>query len=147
MSVMARPAIFSPGGGVGGGVGGGLFVDHKKGEIPELKNLLRDSAVDKNPKQKRAVMELEATLRGQPFGASKINYLMLMMRDPQVHYHVLPRYLEDREFDGVIFSDEPGPPVLSRVARLGGHTLAKLQRLLIDNWHIEDDGGEATPKL
>ena len=54
---MARPAIFSPGGGVGGGVGGGLFVDHKKGEIPELKNLLRDSAVDKNPKQKRAVME------------------------------------------------------------------------------------------
>ena len=55
--MMARPAIFSPGGGVGGGVGGGLFVDHKKGEIPELKNLLRDSAVDKNPKQKRAVME------------------------------------------------------------------------------------------
>jgi diadenosine tetraphosphate (Ap4A) HIT family hydrolase len=97
--------------------------------------------------QKRAVMELEATLRGLPFGASKINYLMLMMRDPQVHYHVLPRYLEDREFDGVTFSDEPGPPVLSRVARLGGHTLAKLQRLLIDNWHIEDDGGEATPKL
>ena len=55
--MMARPAIFSPGGGVGGGVGGGLFVDHKKGEIPELKSLLRDSAVDKNPKQKRAVME------------------------------------------------------------------------------------------
>jgi AP-4 complex subunit beta-1 len=39
------------------GGGGGLFVDHKKGEIPELKNLLRDSAVDKDPKHKRAVME------------------------------------------------------------------------------------------
>jgi hypothetical protein len=37
--------------------GGGLFVDHKKGEIPELKNLLRDSAVDKDPKAKRAIME------------------------------------------------------------------------------------------
>jgi vesicle coat complex subunit len=37
--------------------GGGLFVDHKKGEIPELKNLLRDSAIDKDPKQKRAIME------------------------------------------------------------------------------------------
>jgi AP-4 complex subunit beta-1 len=36
---------------------GGLFVDHKKGEIPELKNLLRDSSVDKDPKMKRAVME------------------------------------------------------------------------------------------
>jgi vesicle coat complex subunit len=32
-------------------------VDHKKGEIPELKNLLRDSSVDKDPKFKRAVME------------------------------------------------------------------------------------------
>ena len=38
-------------------VSGGLFVDHKKGEIPELKNLLRDSAVDKDPKAKRAIME------------------------------------------------------------------------------------------
>jgi len=37
--------------------GGGLFVDYKKGEIPELKNLLRDSAVDKDPKTKRALME------------------------------------------------------------------------------------------
>ena len=32
-------------------------MDHKKGEIPELKNLLRDSSVDKDPKMKRAVME------------------------------------------------------------------------------------------
>jgi hypothetical protein len=44
---MAPPAVGS----------GGLFVDHKKGEIPELKNLLRDSAIDKDPKAKRAVME------------------------------------------------------------------------------------------
>ncbi|KAJ1481640.1 armadillo-type protein, partial [Baffinella frigidus] len=37
--------------------GGGLFVDHKKGEIPELKAALRDPAVAKNPKQQRATME------------------------------------------------------------------------------------------
>eukprot|EP00286_Rhodomonas_abbreviata_P030069 CAMPEP_0181301436 /NCGR_PEP_ID=MMETSP1101-20121128/7424_1 /TAXON_ID=46948 /ORGANISM="Rhodomonas abbreviata, Strain Caron Lab Isolate" /LENGTH=621 /DNA_ID=CAMNT_0023406743 /DNA_START=76 /DNA_END=1937 /DNA_ORIENTATION=- len=41
----------------GGGGGGGLFVDHKKGEIQEIKGLLRDSSVDKDPKQKRAIME------------------------------------------------------------------------------------------
>lgn len=35
----------------------GLFVDHKKGEIPEIKQLLRDSSVDKDPKQKRSIME------------------------------------------------------------------------------------------
>ena len=72
---------------------------------------------------------------------------MLMMRDPQVHYHVLPRYLEDREFDGVTFLDEPGPPALSRVTQLGEHTLAKLQRLLIDNWYVVADSGVAQPKL
>ncbi|EKX50381.1 Adaptor protein complex 4 subunit beta [Guillardia theta CCMP2712] len=36
---------------------GGLFVDHKKGEVTEMKNKLRDSSIDKDPKQKRAIME------------------------------------------------------------------------------------------
>jgi len=48
MPPLTTPALVS---------GGGLFVDYKKGEIPELKNLLRDSAVDKDPKTKRALME------------------------------------------------------------------------------------------
>src|SRR4051812_19916096 len=33
----------------------------------------------------------------------KINYLMLMMMDPNVHFHVIPRYSEPRQWDGVEF--------------------------------------------
>ena len=45
----------------------------------------------------------------------KVNYLMLMMVDPHVHFHVLPRYGEPRSFSGESFPDEgwPGPPDLS----------------------------------
>jgi diadenosine tetraphosphate (Ap4A) HIT family hydrolase len=46
----------------------------------------------------------------------KINYLMLMMVDPDVHFHVIPRYEGNREMDGVTVSDVgwPGPPRLDQ---------------------------------
>ncbi len=42
----------------------------------------------------------------------RINYLMLMMVDPHVHFHVLPRYAKAQRFDGIHFADPgwPGPP-------------------------------------
>lgn len=45
----------------------------------------------------------------------RINYLMLMMVDPHVHFHVLPRYGGDRRFAGVSFPDGgwPGLPDLA----------------------------------
>jgi diadenosine tetraphosphate (Ap4A) HIT family hydrolase len=45
----------------------------------------------------------------------RINYLMLMMVDPDVHFHVLPRYSEIQEFSGIKFPDPgwPGMPDLS----------------------------------
>ena len=44
----------------------------------------------------------------------RINYLMLMMVDPDVHFHVIPRYAEARSFEGQAYADAgwPGPPVL-----------------------------------
>ena len=55
----------------------------------------------------------EATL-GRLFAYQRINYLMLMMVDPDVHFHVLPRYAEPRAFEGVDCTDPgwPGPPRL-----------------------------------
>jgi len=41
----------------------------------------------------------------------KINYLMLMMVDPHVHMHVIPRYSKPREFEDVSFSDTGWPAV------------------------------------
>jgi diadenosine tetraphosphate (Ap4A) HIT family hydrolase len=44
----------------------------------------------------------------------KINYLMLMMVDPDVHFHVVPRYGSTRTFEAAEFPDAgwPGPPQL-----------------------------------
>lgn len=52
---------------------------------------------------------------------AKINYLMLMMVDPQVHFHVIPRYDGQREFNGVAFEDAGWPklPDLGSAHALG----------------------------
>jgi diadenosine tetraphosphate (Ap4A) HIT family hydrolase len=57
----------------------------------------------------------------EAFRFDRINYLMLMMVDPDVHFHVLPRYEKEREFAGQRFVDRswPGPPDLSQVRELG----------------------------
>lgn len=48
------------------------------------------------------------------FRNDKINYLMLMMVDPHVHFHVLPRYASPPRFAGRDWPDSswPGPPSL-----------------------------------
>lgn len=50
----------------------------------------------------------------------KINYLMLMMVDPHVHFHVLPRYDGVRSFAGTDFPDLgwPAPPRLDKAPDL-----------------------------
>lgn len=51
---------------------------------------------------------LEFALK-KAFNYDKINYLALMMKDPQVHFHVIPRYAEKREFAGLEWLDEGWP--------------------------------------
>ena len=41
----------------------------------------------------------------------RINYLMLMMVDPNVHFHVIPRYSEPRSWGGIEFPDQGWPAV------------------------------------
>jgi diadenosine tetraphosphate (Ap4A) HIT family hydrolase len=58
----------------------------------------------------------------------RINYLMLMMVDRHVHFHVLPRYSAKQSWDGVDFPDLgwPGPPQLGDFPALGDAQIAKL---------------------
>lgn len=46
---------------------------------------------------------------GAAFSYDKINYLMLMMVDPNVHFHIFPRYGETKSFEGVDFEDAGWP--------------------------------------
>lgn len=63
---------------------------------------------------KSAVDGIEALLR-HTVAYERINYLMLMMVDPDVHFHVIPRYDGERAHGGHVFKDAgwPGPPALA----------------------------------
>jgi diadenosine tetraphosphate (Ap4A) HIT family hydrolase len=67
--------------------------------------------------------------RFAPF--EKINYLMLMMVDPHVHMHALPRYAARQRFDGEDFPDAgwPGPPDLKSHVPAGAALLEGLRRI------------------
>ena len=62
----------------------------------------------------------------------RINYLMLMMVDPHVHFHVIPRYEGARDFAGVAFPDSgwPEPPDLSASRPVPGGLTEELRRLI-----------------
>lgn len=59
------------------------------------------------------VGEIENALK-TAFAYEKINYLMLMMVDPNVHFHVIPRYSEPRTACGLTIPD-PGWPALPKL--------------------------------
>lgn len=70
---------------------------------------------------------IEAAL-GSAVDYAKLNYLMLMMVDPHVHFHVIPRYEGAREWNGREFIDVGWPkvPDLGHAVALDGDELAAL---------------------
>ena len=76
---------------------------------------------------KQATAAIEAAL-GRAVGYAKLNYLMLMMVDPHVHFHVVPRYEGVREWNGREFVDVGWPkvPDLGHAVALEGEELARL---------------------
>ena len=76
---------------------------------------------------KIATAAIEAAL-GQAVGYAKINYLMLMMVDPHVHFHVLPRYEGERSGAGLSVADAgwPGQPDLGQAVKLDDTQIAAL---------------------
>jgi len=59
------------------------------------------------------VGDIEHALKAA-FSYEKINYMMLMMVDPNVHFHVIPRYSETRSACGLSIPD-PGWPALPQL--------------------------------
>ena len=53
----------------------------------------------------------------ESFQNDKINYLRLMMVDPDVHFHVIPRYAQAQSFAGMEFIDAgwPAMPNLGQI--------------------------------
>jgi diadenosine tetraphosphate (Ap4A) HIT family hydrolase len=84
---------------------------------------------------KAVTSDIEGTLR-EAFAYDKINYLMLMMVDPHVHFHVVPRYGAAREFAGAAFEDPgwPAVPNLAAATDLDDTQRAELIAFLRGRW-------------
>ena len=69
----------------------------------------------------------------------RINYLMLMMVDPNVHFHVLPRYRAAQEFAGMSFPDKgwPGQPDLSVSPVLTPAQSNDLRDAVRSHWRVD----------
>ena len=86
-----------------------------------------DLPAEAHAELKTATAAIEAAL-GEAVGYAKINYLMLMMVDPHVHFHVLPRYDGERSGAGLTVGDAgwPGQPDLGQAIKLDETQIAAL---------------------
>ena len=82
-----------------------------------------------------ATRGIEAMLRAAVDHA-KINYLMLMMVDRHVHFHVVPRYEGARVAAGIAVPDRgwPKAPALGEAVSLDADGIAALVALLRPHW-------------
>jgi len=82
-----------------------------------------------------AVKDIETAL-SERVQYAKINYLMLMMVDPHVHYHVIPRYEGERSGGGLTITDTgwPKTPALGDAIELSDEQTAKMVGWLREIW-------------
>jgi len=86
-----------------------------------------DLPAEAHAELKTATAAIEAAL-SEAVGYAKINYLMLMMVDPHVHFHVLPRYDGERSGAGLTVPDAgwPAQPDLGQAVKLDETQIAAL---------------------
>ena len=84
---------------------------------------------------RRAIADIERVL-AEAVDYARINYLMLMMVDPHVHFHVIPRYAASREFGGATCLDAawPKPPDLGTALPLTPAQMSLLHATLHAAW-------------
>ena len=109
----------------------GSLVLAAKSDVTAYGALPRDAFAE----QGDAVAAIERALRA--FTAyEKINYLMLMMVDPNPHFHVIPRYAGSRAWNGVEFPDVgwPKAPQLGSEIALSPEQIGALAKELASNF-------------
>ncbi len=83
----------------------------------------------------QVTIDLDTAL-AKAFTPDKLNYLMLMMVDPDVHFHVLPRYAGPRAFAGREMKDSfwPKPVDLTQPVAADAELTAAVREALIQAW-------------
>jgi diadenosine tetraphosphate (Ap4A) HIT family hydrolase len=109
----------------------GALVLAAKGDATAYADLPREAFAE----QSDAVAAIERAL-ARFTGYERINYLMLMMVDPHVHFHVIPRYSQARSWNGIAFPDAgwPGTPRLDAAVKLDAGQLELLVTEVASNF-------------
>ncbi len=107
----------------------GAGVLSLKRECPVFSELNQEEFSDLN----NIIKVIEKTLK-QTFNYDIMNYLMLMMMDKQVHYHIIPRYERTIDFAGTSWKDSgwPGVPNLAG-NELDMYELHEIQNVIKEN--------------
>ena len=87
----------------------GSLILCEKSDATEFSAISRESFQEMD----MVIGDIERVLKAA-FSYEKINYLMLMMVDPNVHFHVIPRYSEPQSACGLTIAD-PGWPVVPQL--------------------------------
>jgi diadenosine tetraphosphate (Ap4A) HIT family hydrolase len=109
----------------------GSLVLAAKGEATAFSQLTPEAFAELS----RVVQDIEGRVC-DAVGYAKINYLMLMMVDPHVHFHVIPRYEGERSAAGVTVRDAgwPKAPALGEAVKLSGEQAEALVGWLRSEW-------------
>jgi len=109
----------------------GSLVLAAKGDATAYAALPREAFAE----QAEAVAAIERALAAFT-RYEKINYLMLMMVDPNPHFHVIPRYSATRVWNGIEFPDAgwPKAPQLGSAIALSPAQIGALVEELIYNF-------------
>jgi diadenosine tetraphosphate (Ap4A) HIT family hydrolase len=85
--------------------------------------------------QAQVIADIEAALKAA-VSYDRINYLMLMMVDPHVHFHVIPRYDGERTLGGLTMVDQGWPkvPDLGSAVALEPQQIKQLATALKQVW-------------
>ena len=81
------------------------------------------------------IRDVEAAL-GAAVAPARVNYVMLMLVEPWVHFHAFPRYAGERAGGGLSLPDLcwPDPPVLAAARDLAPEALVPYARWLAGHW-------------
>ena len=109
----------------------GSLVLCSTSEATEFSALSQDAFIEMNI----AIADIERVLKAA-FNYDKINYLMLMMVDPHVHFHVFPRYATPRSACGLELIDKgwPAAPDLAEPTVLTQEQSETLKAYIISFW-------------
>ena len=106
---------------------------HKK----ENENITEQEISETTPEEvadfHNVIKDVEYALK-KTFQYDKINYLMLMMKDKEVHFHIIPRYALPRTWSGMTWTDEGWPNMPAPVKEsLPKSLLQKMKEEIIKN--------------